>query len=201
MRRERSDILFQEGGPADEIYLLGSGIVAVTHECSNGHKQIYSFVTGTRFIIPPVDENNMVRHSAECLTDSEMYAISRQTLDRIVEAQPKLARAVHEELGKVIDEVHDHLANVLCRHGPARVAYILSKLHSALKLPALIRGSATEPRSCIGVTQIDLAAAIGMTPVYLNQILKRLKDSGLIGLESGKVKVLQVSELAKLYDS
>lgn len=195
MHRDRHEIIFHAGRAADEIYLLNKGIIAITHHCEAGYRQIYGFISNASFIIPPVGEGNIVRHSAECLTDADMHVISRHTIDRIVDTNPKIARAINEEFGQMIDHLHDHLSNLLCRHGEARVAYILSKLHRDLTLAESMLNTATPSVVWIEITQIDLAAAIGMTPVYLNQILKKMKDYGWIELKSGKVRVASIKKL------
>ncbi len=199
----RGEMLFRQGREANKIYLTTDGIVAITRTSVSDARQIFGFVSADSLIIPAVGDKNVVAYSTECLTDVSAYVISAHALGRILQSQPTLLFSVQREWSQDIERAHAHLENLLCRHGIERVAFMLMKLHlattaqPAASSPSTI--SATRKGSWIGITQVDLAAAIGMTPVYLNQILKKMKDARIVELKSGKVRIIDITALQALY--
>lgn len=201
LHRARNDFIFTQGYPVGMVYLLNKGIVALAHAGEGGQKEIYGFVMGPTFIIPPIGLDHVARHSAECLSDVDLYAISRQTLDRIVEKEPLVGRAIQYELGRAIDLAHRHLSNLLSRQGMERVVFILTMLQETLSIAAAADGTGEQLDDWIPIAQVDLSAAIGITPVYLNQILKKMKLNGLIELKSGKIRILRTKDFKSLCDA
>jgi CRP-like cAMP-binding protein len=199
VQRARHEFLFVEGRAADAIYFLNDGIVAITNTGDGGHREIYGFIFGPAFIIPPVGPDHIAHHSAECLSNVDLHVMSRLTLDRIVEVEPEVGIAVQHELSRAVRMAHNSLSNLLSHHGMERVAFILSSLQETAERARGTQATGTDTKvdDWIAITQLDLSAAIGMTPVYLNQILKKMKQSRLIELKSGKIRVLDNSEIKR----
>ncbi len=197
--RGKSEFLSKVGELSSEIYLMDEGVVGVTSRCNGGMRHILAFLMAPSIIIPAVRFNGKARYSIRCLSDSSFFAISRNSLSRIMDSDLLFWAAIEEEYGNYLDRIHDNLSNVLCRHGTARVAYLLSSLHRSSR--ASEDQSDGEVRSLrpLDITQVDMAAALGMTPVYLNKILKELKENRVIKLKSGKVQIRDLQALNMMF--
>ncbi|WP_336985701.1 Crp/Fnr family transcriptional regulator [Altererythrobacter aquiaggeris] len=183
----RSEFILHQGKAGGQVYLIEDGIVAITHRCINDHRQIYDFLFPPSLLLPTLGESRKLAYSAECLTDVSAHVISQQSLDRILRANPEYHFGLQQELGLVLERTQSHLSNIMCRQGEERVSFMLAQLHKLMTRS----GGATRAGDWIGVTQIDLASSVGMTPVYINQIIKKLKASGAIASNRGKIKVVE----------
>jgi len=196
--RSRGDFLFRSREPAPEIYLLDEGVVGIAHRCDSDFRHILGIMVPQSLIVPAVHYDETARYSAECLSDSKFHALSRNAVKRIASTDPTILRAIQEELGKAIDRAHSNLVNLLCHHGASRVATLLHQLNEQFKRAGADQPGANHSDRWADIAQVDLAATLGMTPVYLNQILKKMKDKGIIELKSGKVKSVKASLLKTL---
>lgn len=199
--RSRGDFLFRSGEPAPEIYLLVEGVVGVAHRCDSDIRHILGIMVPRSLIVPAVHYDETARYSAECLSDSKFHALSRNAVKRIALTDPTILWAIQEELGKAIDHAHSNLINLLSHHGASRVATLLHQLDEEFKRAQADQPGANHSDRWADIAQVDLAATLGMTPVYLNQILKKMKDKGVIELKSGKVKSVKASILKTISES
>jgi hypothetical protein len=77
------------------------------------------------------------------------------------------------------------------RDARGRVAYLLCELlwrHTAV-------GLADGKSFRLPLTQTELADTLGLTPVYINQVLKHFREHGLIGMDHRMIGLLQVDAL------
>ena len=87
----------------------------------------------------------------------------------------------------------EHLVNVGRRSAVERVAHCFLELGHRLQLAGL--GSETEYRCPL--TQFDLADALGLSPIHVNRILRRLREQRLLTLRSHRVIVHDPAALKK----
>jgi len=196
--RARSEFLFEEDQPANEIYLLSEGAVGIAASCGDCAPHVLSIVAPRSLIVPAVRDDGTARYSAKCLCDCTFWALSRHAAHRMAIAEPAIMRALGDNLGQTIDRAHNQLLNLLCRHGPARVASLLCQLDEDFRRFDDDGETANRDAEWAEISQVDLAAALGITPVYLNQILKKMKQDGILNLKSGKIKSVSITALKRI---
>lgn len=59
-------------------------------------------------------------------------------------------------------------------------------------------GSAKDGQCQIPLTQIVLADALGLTPVHVNRVLRRLREANAISTEGGKMVIANADQLANI---
>src|SRR5262249_47883033 len=66
-----------------------------------------------------------------------------------------------------------------------RTAHLFCELAVRLKRVGLVNGSSFE----LPLTQIDLADALGVTPIHMNRVLARFRKEGLISVNGRSVTI------------
>lgn len=194
VRSRRGEFLYRQQDQMAHIYLMKSGLAAVTRICKSGNRQVLDFVLPDHIL--PVIRGSKVRsnHAVECLTDVVSCIISEAALLRQLRDSPGPLRAAFRVAARSVDHAYINLTNMGCRQGHQRVAYALSEVHQRWMAS---RGNASEG---IPIRQVDLADAVGVTKVYVNQILKRLEKDDIVKLEKASITVVDSVALAEKSD-
>ena len=97
--------------------------------------------------------------------------------------RPALARAI--DWMRLSDEAvqRSWMVSIGRRDAYGRLAYLLCQLHARLG----VIGEAQEHGFQLPATQEHLADALGLTPVHVNRVLKRLREDGLVEIRRARV--------------
>ena len=190
---QRGKFVFRQSEVVDKIYLIQSGCVALTRHCAEGHRQILDFFYHDSVFSDLPDDSQPTTFSAQCLLDTQIYALSKASLRRIATTAPEIYQAVNSLMIELLSQAYDSLYNIGCRHGVERVAFALCKIFDGLNSGIDVDSARFDCQ--IPIRQIDIADAIGVTPVYLNQILKSLKEDGVIDINKGTININNIKIL------
>ncbi len=130
-------------------------------------------------------------HALGTLTPVAVAKISRDLLQRMLNADPRLTRALWWEV-LVTAAIHrEWLVNIGRRTALERVAHLLCEVY--FRQAAV--GRAKDGRCELPITQVELADALGLSAVHVNRTLRDLRLSGLIDWRD---KVLAIPDLDAL---
>lgn len=194
-RFDRSQKLFKKGDAASHIVLIEEGIIAISDGGHCGQRQILDFVFRNKLITPALSQGEPNHFTAECLTATTASVLSLNSVQRILATEPELNLAMLDVAFSMLDGVYARLSSMLCSHGTHRMAFLLAYLHDAHAASA-----ANDLQEGLPIKQVDLAAALGVTAPYLNQIIKKMKSNGLIDTAKGKIKILQIEKIKDLIE-
>ena len=85
-------------------------------------------------------------------------------------------------------------ANIGQRRGIARIAHLLCEIHARLDATSTMRFDGFE----FPMTQADIGAATGLTPVHVNRVLQKLRQMGLIRLAQRWLDIVDIDRLRKI---
>lgn len=185
--------LVQEGEPPDCVFLLAQGWACRYKLLADGQRQILSYMlpgdTGDvfNFVIRLMD------HSIAALGPCKAVSIPQDEMRDIIARHPALARAFY--WAALVDGAtnREWLLNVGQRDGMGRAAHLFSELLLRMKSIGLVAGDCFS----LPLTQTDLADTMGLTPVYVNRTLQRMRSEGLITL---KHRALTIHDPARLVE-
>ena len=141
-----------------------------------------------RFLLEQMD------HSIGTLTPSTVAMISRQDVEAALAERPGLARAFW--LSTMLDEaiLREWLVNIGRRNAYERMAHLLWELY----LRHAVVGCVDEGGFYLPLTQADLADALGLSTVYVNKTITRLRASGIIETDRRLIRILEPAELSTI---
>lgn len=194
VRNRRGEFLYRQEDEVTHIYLIKSGLGAVTRFCKSGNRQVLDFVLPDTIL--PAIRGSSVRsnHTVECLTDVVSCIISERALLRRLADEPAARRAAFQMAAECIDHAYTSMTNMGCRQGHQRLAYTLSEIDQRWKT------SSGRTSDAIPIRQVDLADAVGVTKVYVNQILKRLEMEDIVRLAKASITVIDSVRLAEKHN-
>ncbi len=181
----RGQRVFSQGETADYVYLLLSGWVALDQVLPDGQRQILDFALPGSLIGHQQDGKGSAPHSGECLTDCWLVVFQRRRFMDFVEASDVAFKLYESTLLQDLTRAQHNLANVARRNGAEKIASLIVQLMERAESTCIDE----EPRR-LPITQNHLAAALGITNVYVSRMVKSLREQNLIAWRKGCLHVL-----------
>ncbi|MBM0206756.1 Crp/Fnr family transcriptional regulator [Micromonospora sp. STR1s_5] len=125
-------------------------------------------------------------HSVVTLTKCVIARISLEQLEATQREFPRLGTAMLLFSFREEAILHEWEISLGQRASYARLAHLVLELHSRLSARVLVDG----PEFEFPPTQRDLAEAVGLTPPYVNRILRRMREDGLVEINGRRLRIL-----------
>ena len=186
--------LTSERQARQDCYVLLEGWAAGYKLLPDGKRQIITFsipgdFLGLRsFLLRTAD------HSVVTLTEAWVSQFEQERILEILEELPRLGAAILWALSRDEAIVVEHLVDIGRRKATERVAHLLLELGERLKLVGLGEDSGY---AC-PLNQEELADAVGLTPIYINRVLRRLRERGLASLNQRQLVIHDLAGLREL---
>lgn len=187
--------LYQIGDTPCDIYNLLDGWVALYRVLASGQRQILDFALPGAFLGYQANLDEPMLHGALCITDVAVCVFPRKAFPAFVERHPALSHRLTELAARGMVRAHDQLTNVGARRGTARLAHMLLDMYMRVRRShSDAEGDALE----MPLTQELIADALGLTTVYVNRILRHLRERGLVIFRNGRLRVLDLAALSRI---
>jgi CRP-like cAMP-binding protein len=187
--------LYRIGDRPSEIFNLLDGWVALYRVLESGKRQILDILLPGAFFGYQADPAEPMIHGAYCLSDVAICVFPRAGFAALTDRHATLAHALADIYARAAVRAQDQLTNIGGRFGTARVAHMLLDLFLRARrtLPG-VHGDTIE----LPVTQELIADSLGLTSVYVNRILRQLREQRLVVLRNGMLKILDLAALSRL---
>lgn len=193
--RARGELAMQ-GDALGYVYRLQDGWTARVRSLPDGRSQIINIalpgdLVGVKamFLTEQVD-------AIFALSDVTALAVEQEKLREAMRADPDIGTRIAFQL--VDDERRLHNRVVRLGQGDAgeRVAAMLMSIRGRLVRARLLPDEARAYR--MPMTQVQIADFLGLTPVHVNRVFRRLREDGLAKIGSGVVDLLDLDRLARM---
>ena len=187
--------VYRIGDRLSELFNLLDGWIAIYRILESGRRQILDILLPGAFIGYQPDLNEPMLQGAVCLSDAALCVFPRKSFPELMERHPALAQALVGINAHATLRAQDQITNIGGRSGTTRVAHLL--------LDLFLRGRKGMPTGGMDVLELPLtqeviADSLGLTPVYVNRILRDLRERGLVVLRNGMLQIHDLEALAKL---
>jgi CRP/FNR family cyclic AMP-dependent transcriptional regulator len=188
VRYSKGHHILTQGGVADSLYFIVSGLVKVYKTSSQGREQVLH-------IAPPGDSLNDVSlfdggpnaAGMVSLTPVVLYSIKKEDIFRVLQENPRLMMNVIRALAQRVRRD----SNLLEDLSSSQVLGRLAKLF-------LGRYGGEELTAGLNLTQKDMASLVGSSREMVNRSLKTLVEMGGIRLARRRVFIVNRDVLYKL---
>lgn len=190
---DRGQVVFYEGDPAESLYVIRSGRVAVQVSTAMGDTATVNVLgEGQAFGELALVRSSRARSaSVRALERTEALMISRGTFEDLRRRDPSVDRFLVELLAEDVDRLSRTLLDAYRDDVPHRCAKRLAQM-----LP--VDGS---PPVTVAITQEEFASLVGATRPSTNQALNRLQERGVIRLSRGRITVVDAERLRRIAES
>jgi CRP-like cAMP-binding protein len=136
--------------------------------------------------------SHRMEHSIATLTPARVAKVDRKEMEELIVTRPAIMRAFLWTLLVDEDTLRAWIVSMGRRDSVQRVAHRMCELY----VRALNIGLTVGDRFEMPLTQIVLGDALGLTPVHVNRVLRKLKVSGVMSLSRGSLVIADVAKLA-----
>ncbi len=186
--------LIREGDVPGPVFVVLKGWACRYKILPGGGRQIISFLMPGDFCDMHVAVLDAMDHSIATLTEATIVTIARAQMEELVEVRPGLAKAFWWT--QLVDEgvLRATIVSMGRRSSRERVSHLLCELCFRMRNI----GIATADTFVMPFTQIVLADAVGLTPVHVNRIVRKLRSSGALEVGSGTLVIADIAQLAQI---
>lgn len=172
--------LIREGDRPENVHLMIDGWAARYKLLPDGARQITAFLMPGDFCDLHVALLGEMDHGIATLTRSRIAFIPHAVVDALAD-RPRLAKAFW--WATLVDEavLRAWLVNIGRRDAFAAAGHLICELYVRLKNVGLV----SDHRFELPLTQEEIADALGLTPVHINRVLRRLRSEELISFRHG----------------
>jgi CRP-like cAMP-binding protein len=184
--------IIREGDRPDHVHLMVEGWAARYKLLPDGARQITAFLIPGDFCDHHVTILGEMDHGITTLTKAKVAFIPRGEMDSLTD-RPKLAKALW--WASLVDEavLRSWIVSIGRRDAFEGVGHLMCELYVRMKNVGLVEDHSFE----LPLTQEELADALGLTPVHINRVLKRMRAEELITLKGGTLHILDYERLAQ----
>ncbi len=180
----------RQGQAPRQVFLVVEGWMMRWQILPDGSRQVTGFLLPGDFCNDPATIEHGFDAGVSALGPAMVAAIAPSAIERWGD-RPELRRAL--AWARLCDEVvqRSWIVSVGRRDAYGRLAYLLCQLHA--RLSAI--GEAHDHGFVLPATQEHLADALGLTPVHVNRVLKRLREDGRVEIRRARVHLPDVAAL------
>lgn len=187
--------LIREGDRPGPVFVVLEGWACRYKVLPNGARQVLAFLMPGDSCDLHVGLLAEMDHNIQSITPARVATVDRAEMDRIMDSRPGIAKALY--IAQLIDEgtMRAWITSMGRRTSIERVAHLMCELY----LRARNIGLTTATELELPLSQLLLADSLGMTPVHLNRVLKKLRLSGAMTLKRGSLVItdpLMLTEIA-----
>ncbi|WP_375393897.1 Crp/Fnr family transcriptional regulator [uncultured Sphingomonas sp.] len=186
--------LILEGDLPGPVFVVLSGWACRYKILPGGSRQIISFLMPGDFCDMHVAVLAEMDHSIATLTGAQVVTIAGSKMEALPDERPDLVRAFWWT--QLVDEgvLRATIVSMGRRTSLERVAHLLCELCFRMRNI----GIATDKSFVMPFTQIVLADAVGLTPVHVNRVVRKLRSLGALDLGVGTLIVADIMLLAQI---
>jgi CRP/FNR family cyclic AMP-dependent transcriptional regulator len=182
---ERNELLFSQGDPAAELFVIEQGRVAIVTKAPDGRESVLAVLEGgAMFGELPLFDGAPRSADARALTESRVIVLSYDPVRDVLRARPELLWTVTRLLARWLRATDEALADAVFLDVPGRTAKRLLELAGdgdEFKLP---------------VTQEELAGMVGASRERVNKALALFARLGWLEVKGrGRYRFLDRSAL------
>jgi CRP-like cAMP-binding protein len=184
----KGTVLFKEGDPGKEMYVVQSGRVNITKTVRDTEKVLATLGAGEFFGEMSILNNKPRSAGATMAEDGKLLVIDPRTFEAMIRGNVEIAVRLIKKLSDRLQEADAQIENLLLREPTGRVVHHL--LRAAQK-----RGKAVPQGTLVTLNVADLHASMGLTaPEVSDAVQKTAKAKILLLVPEGIV----VPDLAKM---
>jgi CRP/FNR family cyclic AMP-dependent transcriptional regulator len=187
---KRGTVLFREGEPGKEMYVLQSGRVAISKKARDVEKVLAVLGPGEFFGEMAIISNKPRNASATVEEDARLLVIDPKTFEMMIRGNAEIAVRMIKKLSDRLSDADAQIESLLLADPNSRI------VHHMLHL-CQTRGKAGEEGIEIEFPVKDLPRELAVGEPAIRYMIYRLERSGLIEISGDRITV---RDTARLFD-
>ena len=190
---KRGDVLFREGEPGKEMYVIQAGKVNITKKVRETEKILATLGAGEFFGEMAILNNKPRSAGAAMAEDGKLLVIDPRTFEAMIRGNVEIAVRLIKKLSDRLQEADEQIENLLLRDPNSRVVHYL--LQAALK-----RGKETPQGRLVAVNLNELHGRMGLSPEQVQEAVNKTAKARIISVVPEGVLVPDTGKMQKYLD-
>lgn len=183
-----NQLVILEGEPASGLYVVQTGWLKVSKIAIDGREQILQLLGSSEvFNAVSVFTGAPNAASVTALETTRLWVISRDTMLKLLDANPRMARLIIQDLAGRVTHLITLVEDLSLRTVEARLARLLLEQSS---------GETVHRKKW--ATQTEIASRLGTVPDVLSRTLRKMAERGLIQISRQEIQILDRQELESI---
>ncbi len=187
----RKDLIL-EGDEPGPIFIVIEGWACRYKLLSEGTRQITSFLMPGDCCDLHASVLERMEHSIATLTSARVAMVPRERMEELIFTHPAITRAFWWTQLVDEDTLRAWIVSMGRRDSLQRVAHLMCELYVRARNIGLTIGDSFE----LPLTQTVIGDALGLTPVHVNRVLRKLRMQGVMSLSRGTLLISDIAGLA-----
>ncbi|MFW5661316.1 MAG: Crp/Fnr family transcriptional regulator [Oceanicaulis sp.] len=183
--------LVQPGAPFDKVWWVEHGWATRKRRLPDGTVQIVNFLLPGEFFDLQGLVGGRCDHAVLALTDLAVFEAPAADVRTLVSDRPRLRDALIWSGVAEAAILREHVVQIGRQPALRRVAFLIASLRRRQALSAEDESDTLE--QALGHDVI--ADALGLSRVHVSRTLKQLRDTGLIEIAAGRIRVIDADGL------
>jgi len=190
---KKGDVLFREGEPGREMYVIQAGRVNITKKVRETEKILATLGAGEFFGEMAILNNKPRSAGAAMADDGKLLVIDPKTFEAMIRGNVEIAVRLIKKLSDRLQEADEQIENLLLRDPNSRVVHHL--LQNAVK-----RGKDTPQGKLVAVNLNELHGRMGLTPDQVQEAVNKTAKARIIAVVPEGVVVPDTGKMQKYLD-
>jgi CRP/FNR family transcriptional regulator, cyclic AMP receptor protein len=188
-------VLFRDGEPATEAFLLQDGRVRLLKQAGRMERSLRVVRPGDLFGESALLRGAARSSTAVALDEVVTLAFDHATFEQVLATSPEVAGRVLNQLIRRMRDAEDQIEILMLRDGQSKVVVALMKFAQQEQL------AGAEPPGQISLTlsPLELSAQVGLDVDTVKRIVAQLRETGHIRIQDERVEVPNLDSLRDLY--
>jgi CRP/FNR family transcriptional regulator, cyclic AMP receptor protein len=186
----KGTVLFKEGDPGKEMYVVQSGRVNIVKTVRDTEKVLATLGAGEFFGEMSILNNKPRSAGATMAEDGKLLVIDPRTFEAMIRGNVEIAVRLIKKLSDRLQEADAQIENLLLREPTGRVVHHL--LRAAQK-----RGKQVPQGTLVALNLADLHASMGLTAPEVSEAVQKTAKAKIILLVPEGVVVPDLAKMQK----
>jgi CRP/FNR family transcriptional regulator, cyclic AMP receptor protein len=198
-------IIFHEGAPAAEAFLLEQGRVRLVKRVGVSDRSLAVLKGGDVFGEAALSQQGGARaaysSTAAALTEAVMLVLDRETFRGLLAQHPAIAAHVIEQLVRRVGDAEDQVEIMLLRGVQSKVTTAILKLARAAGAGTVVPGASPSSQTgviAVMISPVELSTRVGLDVEAVKVAVQRLRDRNYLRISGERIEIPDVEALRQL---
>ncbi len=183
----RGTVLFREGDPGKEMYVVHSGKVTIHKRVGDVEKVLTTLGPGEFLGEMSILNNKPRSATATCAAASKLLVIDAKTFEAMIRGNAEIAIRMIKKLADRLQETNEQIENLLFHDASSRVVHFLAT--------AAERAARGPGGQRIELPPAELAGRLGIRPEQVDAVVQKLLKAKIVSVDEGGFQVPDVGKL------
>lgn len=190
------EIIFQEGEPATEAFLLQEGRVRLIKQVRAVERSLMVLKPGDLFGESALLPGSPRTSTAIALSDGAALALDQSTFQNLLETHPEVAGRMVQQLIRRLRDAEDQIEIMMLRDAQSKIVSSLLKAAQQALASGAPRGDGALR---VAVSPMELSSRVGLDVDAVKRGVQRLREGQYIRVVDEQLEILDLDALRGLY--